>query len=384
MMKPGMILVLLAAVLGAAAAAWPAGGPAEDLATAYLKGRITLAPDPDFARGADWESLFPDRHRLIAVAPDGSVFISNSRDHNIYKFSPEGALIKTFGKRGQGPGDMEFPSALSFLDGAYLVVGEYISGRRISLFKLDGTFHAVYKTAGPPSSPTALRDGKIAYIGLTGAIEPKGDTFVSVNTNRIVVLDTATGKERGLGLIKTSANKPRDGEVKIARSAEGDLLVGHTIRPEIEIYGPDGGKKGAVKLDIDRIPVTRKITETYQVKMAVTENGKRTTVVYPMGDFLPYFCDLMVDAQGNILVFKMSEDPKTGPIVFQVYTPSGRFLCETELDRGGFDLAVDGSIHLRLAFTPHGVYGILPLQGDELETPRLFRVSRKATGPTKP
>ena len=70
----------------------------------------------------------------------------------------------------------------------------------------------------------------------------------------------------------------------------------------------------------------------------------------------------------------MSEDPKTGPVIFQVYGPGGKLLCETELDRGAFDLPVDGAISARLAFTPRGIYGALPLHGDELETPRLFRV----------
>jgi hypothetical protein len=368
-MKSGTILALLAAGLWAAAAAWPAGGPDADLASAYMKGRITLAPDPDFARGLDWESLFPSKYLSVAFAPDGSVFVSNSRDHNISKFSAVGALVKTFGKRGQGPGDLEYPGNLSILDGAYLVVGEYLSVRRISLFKLDGAFHAVFKTGGPPSSPVALRDGKIAYVGLTGTIEPRGDAFVDVNTNRVMILDTATGKERQVGLIKTSMNTPKDGEVKIARSAEGDLLVGHTIRPEIEVYTLDGGKKGVIKLAIDPIPVTKKISEAHQIKASI--GGK--LVVMPLGDSLPFYCDFTVDAEGNILVFKMSEEPKTGPLVFQVYTPAGKFLCETELDRGAFDLPVDRFLRPRLAFTPRGIFGVLPLRGDELETPRLFR-----------
>lgn len=369
MMKHGGSLIILAAALLAVGAAASPGGPDAGLASAYLKGRITLAPDPDFAKGADWEALFPNKQRGITVAPDGSVFVSNSSDHNIYKFSPEGTLVKTFGKPGQGPGDLERPGELSILDGAYLVVGEYISNRRISLFKLDGTFHAVFKTGGPPVSPTALRDGKIAYVGLTGTIEPRGDGFVDVNTNRVMVLDTATGRARELCLIKTSMNAPKDGEVKIARSAEGDLLVGHTIRPEIEVYGLDGVKKGVIKLGIAPIPVSDKVAEAHQFKASY--GGKK--VVMPMGDFLPYYCDFTVDAEGNILVFKMSEDPKTGPIVFQVYAPGGKFLCETELDRGEFDLPLNRFLRPRLAFTPRGVYGILPLRGDELETPRLFR-----------
>ncbi len=346
-----------------------------DLTAAYLNGRITLTPDPDFAEGTDWESLFLDRHRSIKVAPDGSIFVSNSRDHNIYKFDADGKLIAKFGKRGEGPGDLEFPGKLSILDGKYLVVGEYMSRRRISLFRLDGTFHSLLKTRYPPRSPLALGNGKVAYIGLSSRMEQKGDSFEMINLNRIIVIDTVTGQERELETITTSVNEVKDGSVMIARSAEADLLVGLSIRPEIEVYDPDGEKKGILKLTIDRLPVTKKITETYQFKMAVTQGGKRKTIAYPLGKFLPYFCDLTVDALGNILVFKMSEDPKTGPIVIQVYAQAGKFLCETKLVRGNFDLKADRRIHTLLDFTERGIFGILPSKGDELETPHLFRVS---------
>jgi hypothetical protein len=350
-----------------------------DLTAAYLKGRITLTPDPDFAAGTDWESLFLDRHRKIKVAPDGSIFVSNSRDHNIYKFNADGKLIAKFGKRGQGPGDLEFPGDLSILDGKYLVVGEYMSCRRISLFRLDGTFHTILKTRYPPRSPLALGKGKVAYIGLSTRMEQKGDSFEMINLNRIIIIDAATGQERELETITTTINEVKDGTVMIARSAAGDLLVGLSIRPDIDVYDPDGEKKGIFRLTIDRIPVTKKITETYQIKQVVTRGGKRTTITYPLGEFLPYFCSLTVDSMGNIIVFKMSGDPETDPIVIQVYSQSGKFLCETELDRGGFDLTAYlrpfRRIHTLLDFTERGIFGILPLKGDELETPHLFRVS---------
>lgn len=346
----------------------------KDVTAAYLKGRITLTPDPDFAAGTDWESLFLDRHRKIKVAPDGSIFVSNSRDHNICKFNAEGKLIMKFGKRGQGPGDLEFPGELSILDGKYLVVGEYMARRRISLFGLDGTFHTILKTRYPPRSPLALGSGKIAYIGLSSRMEQKGDSFEMIHLNRIIIIDAATGEERELETITTSVNEVKDGTVMTARSAEEDLLVGLSTRPEIELYDPDGKKKGVLRLTIDRLPVTKKIIETYQLKQAIMQSGKRTTITYPLGEFLPYFFDLTVDSSGNILVFKMSEDPKTGPIVIQVYRKDGKFLCETELDRGGFDLRAYGRVHTLLDFTERGIFGILPLKGDELETPHLFRV----------
>jgi len=369
-MRHVAVCVLIGGLLGTVAFGAP-----DDLTAVYKKGRLTLTPDPDFASGADWESLFHDRNRPVKVAPDGSVFVANSRDHNISKFDPGGKLVKTFGRHGQGPGDLEFPGELSILDGRTLVVGGYISGRKISLFNLDGEFQAVLKTRHPPSRPTALGKGKIAYIGVrAGGAGFEGSSFVMKNVNTVMIIDAATGAEREVTSITTTLNEPKDGTVVIAGTANGDLLVGLTTRPEIEIYDAGGAKKGVLALTIDRLPVTKKIAETYEVKAFTSEGGKKTTITYPLGEFLPYYCDLEVDALGNILIFKMSEDPKSGPIVIQVYSPAGKLWAETELDRGGYDVPLNRSVHLQLDFTERGLFGLFPRQGDELETPNLFRV----------
>ena len=362
----------LSSVLLAGTAAFAA---TDDLTAVYKKGRLTLTPDPDFAPGADWGALFFDRTRKIRVAPDGSIFVASQRDHTISKFDAGGRLLKTFGRHGQGPGDLESPSELSLLDGRTLVVGGYISGRKISLFNLDGEFQAVLKTRHPPSRPTALGNGKIAYIGVrAGASEFQGNTFVMKNINTVVILDVRTGAEREVTSITTTLNEPKDGTVMIAPAARGDLLVGLTTRPEIEIYDGSGTKKGVLTLTIDRLPVTKKITETYQVKVFTREGGKGMTTAYPLGEFLPYYADMTADALGNLIVFKMSEDPKTGPLVIQAYSPAGKLLGETEIDRAGFDIPLNKWIHQQLNFTERGLFGLFPRQGDELETPRLFRV----------
>ena len=124
-----------------------------DLTAAYMKGRLTLTPDPDFAAGTDWESLFLDRHKKIKVAPDGSIFVSNSRDHNIYKFDPNGKLIAKFGQLGQGPGDLDRPGDMSILDGKYLVIGEKSSLRRISLSGWTAPFTGSLRLNILPAAP---------------------------------------------------------------------------------------------------------------------------------------------------------------------------------------------------------------------------------------
>ena len=98
----------------------------------YKKGTVTLVPDPGLGKDTDWEELIYSRARYIAVAADGCVFVSNPKQHNIYKFDPGGNLVKTFGQKGQGPGDFFSPQKLSIVADKYLVINEYATNRRLS------------------------------------------------------------------------------------------------------------------------------------------------------------------------------------------------------------------------------------------------------------
>ncbi|MGE5341897.1 MAG: hypothetical protein ACM3SY_10515 [Candidatus Omnitrophota bacterium] len=77
----------------------------------YKKGVIKLEPDPNFGKNNDWISLFYDPNKNISIAPNGNIFVSNRLQHNIYKFSNTGELIKKMGQIGQGPTDLLFPRA---------------------------------------------------------------------------------------------------------------------------------------------------------------------------------------------------------------------------------------------------------------------------------
>ncbi|MFW6128679.1 MAG: 6-bladed beta-propeller [Candidatus Aminicenantaceae bacterium] len=130
----------------------------------YKTGIIILKNTPGFGEKTDWDTFFYNTHTDITVAPDGSIFAASSRQHKVFKFDSNGNLIKSFGQKGQGPGDFNVPGDLSILDEKYLVVGKYAGNHRISLFDLEGHFVKVLKTTKSVHYPLALKDGKIAYV----------------------------------------------------------------------------------------------------------------------------------------------------------------------------------------------------------------------------
>ena len=90
----------------------------------------------------------------ILVAPNGDIFIGDGHGGNsnarMMKFSKDGKLIKTWGKKGTAPGDFETPHTLAMDSRGRLFVGDR-GNNRIQIFDQDGKFLEEWKQFGRPS-----------------------------------------------------------------------------------------------------------------------------------------------------------------------------------------------------------------------------------------
>jgi sugar lactone lactonase YvrE len=90
----------------------------------------------------------------VLVAPNGDIFIGDGHGGNsnarVLKFSKNGTFIKTWGKKGVGPGEFETPHALVMDSRGRLFVGDR-GNNRIQIFDQDGQFLEEWKQFGRPS-----------------------------------------------------------------------------------------------------------------------------------------------------------------------------------------------------------------------------------------
>jgi hypothetical protein len=79
----------------------------------------------------------------IYVAPNGDIFVGDGHGGNtnarIVKFSKDGKFIKTWGKKGAGPGDIDIPHALAMDSRGRLFVGDR-NNNRIQIFDQEGNY----------------------------------------------------------------------------------------------------------------------------------------------------------------------------------------------------------------------------------------------------
>ena len=150
---------------GAGAAGQPGGG----------RGPAPTAPPADATKGHQVFKFSPEGKLLLTIGKaggatgpsdccwqpndvitnqKGEIFISEGHGQNqndrVLKFTPDGKLIKTWGKRGSGPGEFNGPHALAFDSQGRLFVGDR-SNNRVQIMDQEGKFIAEWPQFSRPS-----------------------------------------------------------------------------------------------------------------------------------------------------------------------------------------------------------------------------------------
>jgi streptogramin lyase len=144
-----------------------------------------------FVRAWGDDGLFKQAHSAY-FDRDGNLWATDSNDHVVYKFSPEGKVLMTLGKRGvagdNGSRDtFNRPNAVAFgANGDVFVSDGYVNSRIVE-FSRDGTFiRIIGGTKGNAPGQLQLPHGV--------AIDSKGRVLVSDSDNKRIAVFDKDGK----------------------------------------------------------------------------------------------------------------------------------------------------------------------------------------------
>jgi hypothetical protein len=374
---------------------------AANLLDVYKRGEIVLKADPEFGKNVDWEEWFYHKGFELAVIPGGSIYVINRGKNNIIEFNKDGQIVREFGQRGQGPLDFIRIQSPSILDNKYLVVGEHPMNRKITLvdMTLPDTRHVkILKTKRfRISHVTALKNNKVAYIS---------EDLVDVSKNEhrhkysVIIKDAITKKEitvatynfsyfcrNDLVMIFILTIKNLFHRVHIAKTGEGNLMVGSSEVSDIDIFSPDGKKIRTFDLKYEPIIVTEKYKRDFQQKLAkslgtnrkdsrMQNNSLKSAIIDGklFGRHLPYYRKIIIDADGNFLVFPNSQCKKECEISFRVYSQDGTYICTTKLNTGEFQFDVDDRPLRNIVFLKEAIYGVFNKKNSEDIFMRLVKI----------
>ena len=267
--------------------------------------------------------------RTFIVDDAGSIYVLDQQASHVKVFDKAGKYVRTIGRQGQGPGELEMPMTLSFNRTAgELAVHQ--SSRRISYFKADGTF---------------LRHLSLKEMwALRGRVDSRGNIYI---TEGIVDQTDPRYELKKLGpdasVIAVLAKSPApNASVKFDPfmaisyfqiDRADNLVYGYPLTYEIHFFGPSDQK------------VFKKIAREYDpVAVTAEERAEREKDVPPgmtmnfdfSKNHSAYYRFFLSDL-GHIIV-QTWEKTKDGMFVHDVFDAEGRFIGRIPLKPSGVEI----------------------------------------------
>jgi len=100
----------------------------------------------------------------IALDSQGYMYILDSGNHRIQKFTPDGQYITTIGNKGQGPGEFVYPLSLDVDSRGYLHISDP-GNQRVQVLKPDGKDYKTISFAKDPAGILRVSGSGLMIMG---------------------------------------------------------------------------------------------------------------------------------------------------------------------------------------------------------------------------
>ena len=261
----------------------------------YAENNLTIEANPILYGSDQYQFNSP---RDVAVAPDGTLYVADSLNHQILHFNPDGSLLHAWGEYAASDFNSgEMAPAGRFNEPWGLAVGPdgsvYVAdtwNNRIQKFTAEGEFVTMWGQFGAAES-------LYHFWGPRGvAVDTQGRVYITDTGNkRVVIFDSNGGALESVGGAGLGVGQ-FDEPVGIAVDDQGRVYVADTWNKRVQVLIPDG----------DTLSYPTNITWDIDAWL---------------GDSLDNKPFLAIDQDGNTYV----ADPVMGRVL--IFDPQGTFLA---------------------------------------------------------
>lgn len=267
--------------------------------------------------------------RTFIVDDAGSIYVLDQQSSHVKVFDASGKYVRTIGRQGQGPGELESPMTLSFnRTSGELAIHQ--ASRRMSYFKTDGTFlrHLSFKE----------------MWALRGRVDSKGNIYI---TEGIVDQTDPRYELKKLGpdasVVAVLAKSPApNASVKFdpfmaisyfQLDRADNLVYGYPLTYEIQFFDPaDQHIFKKIRREYDPVTVTAE-------ERAEREKGvpQGMTMNFDFSKLHSAFSRFFLSDLGHVIV-QTWEKTKDGKFVHDIFDAEGRFIGRVPLKPSGVEI----------------------------------------------
>lgn len=285
----------------------------------YEKAMVKMASDRYFGSFGNAPGQF-NAPRGVAVATDGTIYVADSRNHRIQHLTSDGKVLQSWGTfadqaKGQAPGGtFNEPWGIAVgLDGSVYVTDTW--NHRVQKFTAEGKFLTMWGYFGQGEKLDA-------FWGPRGiAIDQQGRLFVADTGNKRVVIFGPNGEPissfGSAGMDIGQFDEP----VGLAIDSQGRLYVSDTWNQRIQVFQPDSSGTSFLPLrswdingwygqSLDNKPFLA--VDSVGNIYAVDPDGGRVLQFDTEGKFLRGWSELIGDVVALVMPAGLAVDPQGG------------------------------------------------------------------------
>lgn len=347
-MKKNNVLYVILLLISTTAFQTTAFTEAPSLKDIYAIGTVKLTPELTIDDSLLPDGVFFEQIYHFALDQSGMVYACDVRAHNIKKFDPSGKFVKVIGRQGQGPGEFNRPwTAAASRDG---IIVYDMGNRRLCALTAEGEHLksiTVQRAEGNPRKMKGLPNGDVVIereIIHFGEGDKPQDCIIQVYApdltlkKNILSQPVLRNKYRQIQGMFSNIIQPFNPDVYWDVTPKSHIVIGFAADYTIEAHHVEKGKISTFSHKYDPVKVTDEDKEKFFGGLtSSTSNGSRMEIPKEIKDMTefpknkPAFTNILVDPEGNILVFPSQKISDTSKVVFDAFDPDGTFIGRVKL-----------------------------------------------------
>jgi hypothetical protein len=263
---------------------------------------------------------------VIAVATDDAdrIYVLDYEECNVKIYDKNGNHIKTFGNRGQGPGDLYLPRNIAITKENEIVVKNF---RNFSFFSLDGEYKRTLSTAKYDMT-TARIDSDGNILGVEIVRDEENPRY------ELKKLDSEANYVRSVGSsllpdFRQSGFNPFFPVLRWTIINGNQIVFGYMGEYEIKVFDADGNLIRKISKEYTPVEVTEKDAEE---RLEGEDLPPQIMERLILPEHHCPFSRLYSDDEGRIFVMTYERTPDGAGYYFDVFDAQGRFIVKVPFE----------------------------------------------------
>jgi len=251
------------------------------------------------------------------------------KDRKIKVFDDKGQFVRSFGERGQGPGELEMPAGIHLTAGNELIVEDAYT-RKLVYFTHEGKYIRHVSYADRLALVNLLMGPKGNFIGREMKLEGE-KMFFEIKKLDSELKSLFSIDQIGFPIpVPGSGNKINLEDVLTIYQFDnsGNIYYGHNRDYEVNVYMPEGKHMKSVQKEYDPQKVTEEDIEEILDRMGSVMGGVNPRDIFEFPKIFPPYQFFTLDEDGRIFVRTWNKGKNKSEFIIDIFDSEGRFIAQ--------------------------------------------------------